>query len=161
MKAFEIFTAELSTAFKVISDLRDLSRQAISQDERHKIEELLLKVVQTTADNYHLTRNYSIECAQIRGETLRNSEVVVTEETQAKILFEENLGPIIREFSVPITALKGYFELIQLHAPAEDQKQECLKTCDKIIECILELLILCQKHLRGEINLWEYKWEET
>jgi hypothetical protein len=53
--------------------------------------------------------------------------------------------------------MEAYFEFVRVHAPQleEMKRQEVFTIFDEAIERILDVLVLCQKHLDGEINLLE------
>ncbi len=154
--AFKKFAADLLTAFVTIQGLREVAAQAISQDVQREVNELLYKVVQTTADWYSATKNYSVECAHIRENALKNPGII-TQDVKDKIVFEECWGPLVRELSVPVISLKGYIELIYPHSSENEGQKMLTSTFDNIVKRVIELLKQYWKHLDGEINLWEYE----
>lgn len=155
-KALKTFVAELTTALNVVKELRELSQQTGLPIERQEVGELLYKVVQITADYYFPIRTYSIKCAEIHMEALKNPDMV-SEDAQTKILFEEKVGPFVRELAHPISALQGYMEIISKYPLSDDKKQEMLTTFDKIIGQVLDMLALCKKYLDRGINLPELR----
>ena len=159
-KAFETFVNEISAACWMIGELRELSKTAATEIEKQEVFDLLHQVVQATAEGYYPNRTYAVECAQAQDEALRNPDRTLSKNALAKISFETSLGPVVRELGGPISSLKGCAEIIQGHSLQDDKNQGILSIIDRNIGWILKVMGLCRRHLRGEINMWEYTHEE-
>ena len=146
-KAFETFVIELSAAFRVIKQLREISKKSLSLDQSHEVDELLYKVVTNTADYYLPIRTYSIECADLQREVGNHLGEEAIEDIKAKIEFEETWGPSVRELGAPISALKGYIDILHEFSLSEENRDECLSIVDKTVAMISAILIAYKKHL--------------
>jgi hypothetical protein len=154
--------AELSAAIRVIKELRELSKQASFPEEKQQADELLDKVVQSVGAYYRLIRTYTDEGFYLAQEMFDQPKMI-PEDARLKILFKEQWGRFVCEFNTPLYALEEYLELARTYSPqlAEIKRHQVFTIFDKITEKVLDLLVLYQRHLDGEIDLLNRDFVES